>query len=179
MTPESSRRCLSVCEIPLRCSTGWPALYSQAPGKLNGGRGPLTNPRTSPSAPERRPRCQIASRGAGKCLMNSGFLVWPPRACGRPGADGSELAGKAVQHGIALAKRIGAGVTVLTVLPPFHTFTTDAQMIEDTPDQYKVCMQKHASLVAVWRQKTGNSERSRPTALAARDEIADGDHSTF
>ena len=58
--------------------------------------------------------------------------------------DGSELAGKAVQHGIALAKRIGARVTVLTVLPPFHTFTTDPQMIEDTPDQYKVRMQKHA-----------------------------------
>jgi len=35
--------------------------------------------------------------------------------------DGSELAGKAVEHGIDLAKRIGAKVTVLTVLPPFHT----------------------------------------------------------
>jgi nucleotide-binding universal stress UspA family protein len=58
--------------------------------------------------------------------------------------DGSELAGKAVQHGIALAKRVGARVTVLTVLPPFHTFTTDVQMIEDTPDQYKARMQKHA-----------------------------------
>jgi len=58
--------------------------------------------------------------------------------------DGSELAGKAVQHGIALAKRIGARITALTVLPPFHTFTSDAQMIEDTPDQYKVRMQKHA-----------------------------------
>ncbi len=58
--------------------------------------------------------------------------------------DGSELAGKAVQHGIALAKRIGARITALTVLPPFHTFTTDAQMIEDTPEQYKVRMQKHA-----------------------------------
>lgn len=58
--------------------------------------------------------------------------------------DGSELAGKAVQHGIALAKRIGARATVLTVLPPFHTFTTDAQMIEDTPAQYKARMQKHA-----------------------------------
>jgi nucleotide-binding universal stress UspA family protein len=58
--------------------------------------------------------------------------------------DGSELGGKAVQHGIALAKRIGARITALTVLPPFHTFTTDAQMIEDTPDQYKVRMQKHA-----------------------------------
>ena len=58
--------------------------------------------------------------------------------------DGSELAGKAVQHGIALAKRIGAKVTALTVLPPFHMFTTDTQMIEDTPAQYKVRMQEHA-----------------------------------
>ena len=58
--------------------------------------------------------------------------------------DGSELAGKAVQHGITLAKRIGSKITVLTVLPPFHTFTTDAQMIEDTSAQYKARMRKHA-----------------------------------
>ena len=61
--------------------------------------------------------------------------------------DGSELAGKAVQHGIALAKQIGAKAVVLTVLLPFHTFTTDAQMIEDTPAQYKARMQKHAGMV--------------------------------
>jgi nucleotide-binding universal stress UspA family protein len=60
--------------------------------------------------------------------------------------DGSELAGKAVEHGIALAKRIGAKITVLTVLPPFHTFTTDTQMIEDTPAQYQARMKKHAEL---------------------------------
>ena len=59
--------------------------------------------------------------------------------------DGSELAGKAVEHGIDLAERIGAKVTVLTVLPPFHTFTTDTQMIEDTPVQYKARMQKQAA----------------------------------
>jgi nucleotide-binding universal stress UspA family protein len=58
--------------------------------------------------------------------------------------DGSELAGKAVQHGIALAKRISAKVTVLTVLPPFHTLTTDTRMIEDTPAQFKARMQTHA-----------------------------------
>jgi nucleotide-binding universal stress UspA family protein len=58
--------------------------------------------------------------------------------------DGSELAGKAVEYGIALAKRIGARTTVLTVLPPFHIFTTDAQMLEDTPAQYKARMQAHA-----------------------------------
>jgi nucleotide-binding universal stress UspA family protein len=58
--------------------------------------------------------------------------------------DGSELAGKAVQHGIALAKRIGAKATALTVLLPFHVLTTDAKMIEDTPARYKVRMQQHA-----------------------------------
>jgi nucleotide-binding universal stress UspA family protein len=57
--------------------------------------------------------------------------------------DGSELAGKAVQHGSALAKRTSAKATALTVLPPFHIFTTDAQMIEDTPGQYRARMQKH------------------------------------
>ncbi len=61
--------------------------------------------------------------------------------------DGSELAGKAVQHGIALAQRIGAKATVLTVSPPFHTLTTDTQMIEDTPAQYKARMQKHAEKI--------------------------------
>jgi len=58
--------------------------------------------------------------------------------------DGSELAGKAVQHGVALAKRLGAKIIAVTVLPPFHTFTTDALMIEDTPAQYKARMHKHA-----------------------------------
>jgi len=58
--------------------------------------------------------------------------------------DGSELAGKAVEHGIALAKRIGAKVTALTVLLPFHVLTTDVRMIEDTPAQYKARMQHHA-----------------------------------
>ena len=61
--------------------------------------------------------------------------------------DGSELAGKAFQHAIALAKRIAAKVTVLTVLPPFHIITTDTQMIEDTPAEYKARMQKHADKI--------------------------------
>jgi len=58
--------------------------------------------------------------------------------------DGSELAEKAVKHGIELAKQIGAKVTALTVLPPFHMLTSDTQMLEDTPGQYKTRMQDHA-----------------------------------
>jgi len=58
--------------------------------------------------------------------------------------DGSELAEKAVRHGMALAKRIAAKTTALTVLPPFHVVTSDTQMLEDTPALYKARMQHHA-----------------------------------
>src|SRR6516164_8914146 len=58
--------------------------------------------------------------------------------------DGSELAGKAVQHGIALAKRIDANITVLTVLAPFHVLTTDTQMLEDTSTSYQARIREHA-----------------------------------
>lgn len=58
--------------------------------------------------------------------------------------DGAGPAGKAVKQGIALAKRIGAKVTVLKVAPPFHTFTTDTQLVEDTPAQYKTRVQQFA-----------------------------------
>ncbi len=61
--------------------------------------------------------------------------------------DGSTLAGKAVQHGIALAKQLGAKVTALTVSPPFHTLTTDTQMIEDTPALYKTRMEAHGEKI--------------------------------
>jgi len=61
--------------------------------------------------------------------------------------DGSDLASKAVEHGIALAKQIDAKTTVLTVLLPFHTFTTNTQMIEDTPVRYKMRVQEHAETV--------------------------------
>lgn len=59
--------------------------------------------------------------------------------------DGSDLAGRAVQHGIALAKRIGAKVTALTVTAPFHLVTTDTQMIEDTSAGYKIRIEEHAA----------------------------------
>lgn len=59
--------------------------------------------------------------------------------------DGSELAGKAVQHGITFAKEIGAKITVLTVTMPFHVLSLDPQVVEDTPDQYVKQVQEHAA----------------------------------
>ena len=66
--------------------------------------------------------------------------------------DGSELAGQAVQHGAALAKQIGAKVTMLTVLPP-EMITSDREMSEIR----KASMRKHAEeiLSAVAIQTAG------------------------
>ncbi|ACK52113.1 UspA domain protein [Methylocella silvestris BL2] len=50
--------------------------------------------------------------------------------------DGSELAGKAVIHGVELAQKIGAKVTFLMVTLPFQVFSAEAAMIEDTPADY-------------------------------------------
>ncbi len=50
--------------------------------------------------------------------------------------DGSELAGKAVVHGVELAAKIGAKVTILTVTLPFRILSAEAAMIEDTPADY-------------------------------------------
>ena len=62
--------------------------------------------------------------------------------------DGTELAGKAVQHGVALAKRIGAKVTVLTVLPP-HMITTDSELIEIRRARWEEDAEKILGAVAI------------------------------
>lgn len=59
--------------------------------------------------------------------------------------DGSELAEKAVQHGLTLAKTIGAKATVLTVVKPFQVFTLEMSMVEDTPAEYKQRTQEHTA----------------------------------
>jgi nucleotide-binding universal stress UspA family protein len=50
--------------------------------------------------------------------------------------DGSALSLAAVEYGIALAKSVGAKVTVLTVSAPFHTFAVEPVTVTDTPEQY-------------------------------------------
>jgi nucleotide-binding universal stress UspA family protein len=59
--------------------------------------------------------------------------------------DGSGLAEKAVEHGVALAKAIGARITILTVTRPYPLLnaetammlTAETAMIQDTPTEYK------------------------------------------
>ena len=58
--------------------------------------------------------------------------------------DGSELAKKAVKHGVLLAKENGARITAVTVTEPLHLFSVAMSQIEYTRSEYK----KHVDTVA-------------------------------
>ena len=51
--------------------------------------------------------------------------------------DGSELSKLALEEGVALAKALGARVTIITVTTPFHLITANPIMLTDTPERYK------------------------------------------
>jgi nucleotide-binding universal stress UspA family protein len=51
--------------------------------------------------------------------------------------DGSPLSSAAVEKGLAFAKAVGARVTVLSVLQPFHVFTFDSNQLESTRTEYE------------------------------------------
>ena len=51
--------------------------------------------------------------------------------------DGSELSKMALEEGVALAKALGARVTVVTVTTPFHIITGNREMLTYVPERYK------------------------------------------
>jgi nucleotide-binding universal stress UspA family protein len=58
--------------------------------------------------------------------------------------DGSELSKMALYEGVALAKALGARVSVVTVTTPFHIFRRTPDMVTETPEQYKKHMAARA-----------------------------------
>ncbi len=59
--------------------------------------------------------------------------------------DGSPLATVAVEHSMDFARDAGAKVTVLTVVSPFHVFSTDAAQLTDTRAEYERQARTHAA----------------------------------
>lgn len=58
--------------------------------------------------------------------------------------DGSSLAARAVEHGVNLAKSLGANVLLLTVTERFHVFALEADQLEETSDSFREHMRKQA-----------------------------------
>ena len=50
--------------------------------------------------------------------------------------DGSRLSNAAVEKTLAFAKEVGARVTLLSVLQPFHVFSFDAEQLESTRAEF-------------------------------------------
>jgi nucleotide-binding universal stress UspA family protein len=59
--------------------------------------------------------------------------------------DGSDLSERAVLAGISFAKDLGAQVVGLTVVPDFHTFTANTEMLEDTKEEFVAATAQRAA----------------------------------
>ena len=72
--------------------------------------------------------------------------------------DGSKLSEKALKQAVRFAKQIKAQVTALHVIPKFHTFTYQAEMLELTAKEYE------ASSIERAKQYLRFAERAASTA---------------
>src|SRR5258708_34421143 len=78
--------------------------------------------------------------------------------------DGSELAGRAVRHGLALAKAVGAKVTALTVEASFDVYAVPASRVYEMSDAFA----EHAERTKAHGQKilNGVAEQARAAGAA-------------
>jgi nucleotide-binding universal stress UspA family protein len=61
--------------------------------------------------------------------------------------DGSDLAAKAVEQGVLFAKEIGAKITAVTVIEPFHLLSVEPSQLEYTPIEYQKHSKAHSGKV--------------------------------
>jgi nucleotide-binding universal stress UspA family protein len=59
--------------------------------------------------------------------------------------DGHPLSMEAITHGVELARKSGAKVTILTVSEPAQVFASGGDQVADTPDEYRRHMRNHAA----------------------------------
>jgi nucleotide-binding universal stress UspA family protein len=57
--------------------------------------------------------------------------------------DGSDLSQKAIEHGIALARAVGARITILTVTEPFYASAFEPSMVEHYKKHVAALATKH------------------------------------
>lgn len=84
--------------------------------------------------------------------------------------DGSPASETAIKKGIELAKEVQAKVTGLHVIPEFHVFTYQTEMLEDTREQFIKDSQSHAvKFLAVIQKAAEEAGVSCDTAYMVSD----------
>lgn len=71
--------------------------------------------------------------------------------------DGSKLSEKAVKQAIKLAQQLKARVTALHVIPKFHTFTYQTELLEMTAGEYDKVSDTHAQNYLGFAQRAANA----------------------
>jgi nucleotide-binding universal stress UspA family protein len=84
--------------------------------------------------------------------------------------DGSDLSERAVLAGLSFAKEIGAQVIGLTVRPEFHTFTYNADMIEDTEAEFDSSTEQQATKILAF---IGDAARSAGVQCSLVQSVSD------
>jgi nucleotide-binding universal stress UspA family protein len=59
--------------------------------------------------------------------------------------DGSELSGKAISQGVALAKALGAKVVGFSAVAPYHYVALESEVLTDTVEAYEDDAKKRAA----------------------------------
>ena len=88
--------------------------------------------------------------------------------------DGSELAGRAVRHGLSLAKSLGAKVTALTVEASFDVYTVPASRVYAMSGAFA----EHAERVKTHAQRILNdvAEQARAAGVVCETVQVEEDH---
>lgn len=71
--------------------------------------------------------------------------------------DGSKLSERAIKHAMAFAKQCKAHVTALHVIPKFHTFNYQVDLLEMTPAEYEKTGIEQANHFLRYAQRVANN----------------------
>jgi nucleotide-binding universal stress UspA family protein len=85
--------------------------------------------------------------------------------------DGSELAGKAIEQGLALAKALQAQVTIVTATEPWASAVSGELAIGFPIDEYDKAMTAHAADVLVRAQAVAKAKSVTCTTLHIKDQF--------
>lgn len=85
--------------------------------------------------------------------------------------DGSPLSNHAIDHGVALAARLDAAVTILTVIEPFRAFNLPAELMADVRDNYERSAREGAD-----RLLQDAIGRARAAGVEATPLLGEGEH---
>ncbi|MFZ7096683.1 universal stress protein [Luteimonas dalianensis] len=85
--------------------------------------------------------------------------------------DGSPLSSDALERGLALAKTLGARVTILTVVEPFYLFTASEEHLGETREQYEKFAREAASTIL-----KAAKERAAELGVQAQVKLVGSEH---